>query len=223
MRFFPLHLHEGHPIIESGDDVILVDTGAPTTIHVRPELDFCSSLHHTATEYMGLNTDRLSEMLGKRITTLLGADILSNHVVFFDYPNGQIGFGRLRPEMPARERNLKNFMGIPIVPLTVGGNTLSMFLDTGAKLSYLSRARTMGLKSVGNEEDFYPTLGKFKTPIYELTAQWEGHDFEVRFGKLPPLLEMTLTMGNASGIIGYDFFSRFRVWLDLRKGKMGYV
>jgi hypothetical protein len=223
MRFFPLYLHEGHPIIESGDDVILVDTGATTTIHIRPRLDFCGGLHRSATEYMGLDTNRLSDMLGKRITTLLGADILSNHIVFFDYPNGQIGFGRLRPEVPAQERNIQNFMGVPIIPLTVAGNTLQMFLDTGAKLSYLSRERTLGMKSVGTEVDFYPTLGNFTTPVFELTAQWQGNDFDVRFGKLPPLLEIMLSMGNASGIIGYDFFRRFRVWLDLRKGKMGYV
>ncbi len=223
MRFFPLHLHEGHPIIESGDDVILVDTGAPTTIHVRPELDFCSSLHHTATEYMGLNTDRLSEMLGKRITTLLGADILSNHVVFFDYPNGQIGFGPERPEIPARELDLLDLLGVPIIPMTVGGYSVRLFLDSGTRLSYLSRGQTAGLSSVGNEDDFHPVVGRFQTPIFEVPVMWEDTSLKLRFGNLPPVLEMTLSLGNASGIIGYDFFSRFRVWLDLRKGKMGYV
>lgn len=39
---FKLDLFDGHPIINHNQDVILIDTGAPSSIHDSGTINFCS-------------------------------------------------------------------------------------------------------------------------------------------------------------------------------------
>ena len=48
-----------------------------------------------------------------------------------------------------------------------------------------------------------------------MVASVTGQPFTVRIGNLPPLLEGTLIgMSGTVGVIGYDFFKRFKVQLN---------
>jgi hypothetical protein len=222
MTYFPLLIHEGHPYIELAELTIFVDTGAPATVHHQPSLTFCGEKYPCITNFMGLTTEKLSEMLGRPITTLLGADILSRYVVFFDYPNGKIGFGSRIPDSECAVVPLRYFMGIPLIRLDIAEQQLNLFLDTGAKLSYLRRSHTASLVPTGHAEDFYPTTGQFSTPTFEIPTTFEGKPLETTYGNLPDMLELTLTLSGTDGIIGHDFFRRYRVWLDGLEGRLGY-
>lgn len=223
MKRFQITLFKGHPIINDGENIILIDTGAPSTIHASESLIFCSESFGCSTNYMGLTVSKISEMLGTEITTLLGADVLSNFKIHFDYKNEVVDFSKEAITIEGTEIDISNFMGIPIIELSIDNQNLKFFLDTGAKLSYLSDRITSNYERIGTDEDFYPGVGKFETPCYEILTSFGEHNFNVKYGNLPTLLQMTLMMGGTEGIIGFDFFNNFKVVLDLKNNRLNYA
>lgn len=223
MKQFQITLFKGHPIINDGENIILIDTGAPSTIHASNNLIFCSDNYNCSTNYMGLTVTKISEMLGTEITTLLGADVLSNLKILFDYKNGVVEFNKEEITFEGTEIDISNFMGIPIIELSVDNQKLKFFLDTGAKLSYLSDSITSNYESIGTDEDFYPGVGKFETNCFEIPTSFGDNNFIVKYGNLPTLLQMTLMIGGTDGIIGFDFFNNFSVVIDLKNNKLIYA
>lgn len=222
MKQFQITLFKGHPIINDGENIILIDTGAPSTIHASNKLTFYSATYSCSTNYMGLTVSKISDMLGTEITTLLGADILSDYKILFDYKNEVVEFNKNEIQFEGTEIAISNFMGIPIIELYIENQKLKFFLDTGAKLSYLSDSITNNYKSIGTDEDFYPGVGKFETECFEISTNFADKNFLVKYGNLPPLLQMTLMLGGTDGIIGFDFFNNFKVVLDLKNNSLKY-
>ena len=223
MKRFQITLFKGHPIINDGENIILIDTGAPSTIHASNNLIFCSDNYNCSTNYMGLTVTKISEMLGTEITTLLGADVLSNLKIIFDYKNQVVEFNKEEITFEGTEIDISNFMGIPIIELSIDNQKLKFFLDTGAKLSYLSEIITSNYKSIGSDEDFYPGVGKFETDCFEIPTSFGNFKFNVKYGNLPKLLQMSLMLGGTDGIIGFDFFNNFKVLLDLSNNSLKYA
>jgi hypothetical protein len=223
MKQFQITLFKGHPIINDGENIILIDTGAPSTIHASSVLTFCSENYNCSTNYMGLTVSKISEMLGTEITTLLGADILSDYKILFDYKNKIIEFNKEAIALDGNEIGISNFMGIPIIELSIDNQKLKFFLDTGAKLSYLSGSITSNYESIGTDEDFYPGVGKFETECFDISTSFGDNNFNVKYGNLPRLLQMTLMLGGTDGIIGFDFFNNFKVVLDLKNNRLKYA
>ena len=222
MKTFQLQIFKGHPIIQNGDNIILIDTGAPSTIHVSENLHFLSEDFSCTSNYMGLTASKLSEHLGMQVTTLLGTDVLSKYKILLDYRNLQVSFSKDDIPFEGTEIGISNFMGIPIIELEVNNQPLKFFLDTGAKLSYLSEDNTSGHSSVGIEEDFYPGVGQFETECYDIPTSLGSNDFLVRYGNLPFMLQMTLMLGGTDGIIGFDFFNNFKVMIDLKNESLSF-
>jgi hypothetical protein len=158
-----------------------------------------------------------------QVTTLLGTDVLSKYKILLDYQNLQVSFSKEEIPFEGAEIGISNFMGIPIIELEVNNQVLKFFLDTGAKLSYLSEDFTSGYSSVGTEEDFYPGVGQFETECYEIPTSIGTNDFVVRYGNLPFMLQMTLMLGGTDGIIGFDFFNSFKVMIDLKNETLSYM
>jgi hypothetical protein len=223
MKQFQIQLYKGHPIINDGENRILIDTGAPSTIHSSDSLNFCSDSFGCSTNYMGLTVSKISDMLGTEITTLLGADILSDYKILLDYKNQVIKFSKQDIDIDGAQADISDFMGVPIIKMTVGNQELKFYLDTGAKLSYLSDSLTSNYESIGTDEDFYPGVGKFQTEIFEIPTVFGDNEFIVKYGNLPTLLQMTLMLGGADGIIGFDFFNNFKVVLDLKNNRLEYA
>jgi hypothetical protein len=223
MKQFQIQLFQGHPIITDGVNRILIDTGSPSTIHASDSLNFCSESFGCSTNYMGLTVSKISDMLGTEITTLLGADILSDFKILLDYQLQIIEFNKQEIYIDGTQADISNFMGIPIIKMTVDNQELKFFLDTGAKLSYLSDSLTSNYESVGTDEDFYPGVGKFQTECFIIPTVFGDNEFVVKYGNLPTLLQMTLMLGGTDGIIGFDFFNNFKVVLDLKNNRIKYA
>jgi hypothetical protein len=223
MKQFQIQLFKGHPIINEGENRILIDTGAPTTIHASDSLNFYSESYGCSTNYMGLTVSKISDMLETEITTLLGADILSDYRILLDYQNQVIEFSKQEINIDGTQTDISNFMGIPIIKMTVDNQELKFFLDTGAKLSYLSDSLTSNYESIGTDEDFYPGVGKFQTECFEIPTVFGDNKFIVKYGNLPKLLQMTLMLGGTDGIIGFEFFNNFKVVLDLKNNILKYA
>lgn len=172
---------------------------------------------------MGITISKLSELLGMEITTLLGADILCQFSVMFDYKNKKVEFSSQEIPFNGSEVSVSGYMGIPIVELSIDNQALKFFLDTGAKLSYLSENITSRYESSSTEYDFYPGAGNFETNCFEIPTRIEVNEFMVKYGNLPSLLQMSLMVGGTDGIIGFDFFNNFTVLLELKTGRLKYA
>ena len=218
-----LEIFNGHPIINDGENTILIDTGSPATIHDDGIINFCSTAYICSKNYMGLTVAKVSEMLGKNISALLGTDILSNYKILFDYNNKVVTFHEQEVRFEGEDTPISNFMGIPVIALSIDGQELNFFLDTGAKLSYLPASITSKYSSIGTEEDFYPEIGKFDTECFEISTSIGNKKFIVKYGNLPALLQMSLMLGGTDGIIGFDFFNHFKALLDLKSNKLKYA
>ncbi len=222
MKTFNLTIFDGHPIIHNNNNVILIDTGAPSTIHITDSLTFLANTYSTTTDYMGMSIAAISEQLGMNITSLMGIDILSEYHLLIDYQNNNIGFSKNKIDLHGKEISITSIIGVPIIELVIDGKKLKFFLDTGAKLSYLSNTITNNYKSIGTEKDFYPGVGEFETNCYKITTTIGENSFKVKYGNLPQLLQMTLMLGGTDGIMGYDFFNNFKVMLDLNNNLLKY-
>ena len=137
-------------------------------------------------------------------------------------PNGVVEFNKQEITFDGAEIAISNFMGIPIIEMSIDSQILKFFLDTGAKLSYLPNRLTCNYESIGTDEDFYPGVGIFQTESFEIPTNFGEYNFIAKYGNLPTLLQMTLMMGGADGIVGFDFFNNFKVVLDLKNNILKY-
>jgi len=223
MNTFRLTLFDSHAIIGDSKNSILIDTGAPSTIHSSDSLFFCDENYSCSTNYAGITVEKLSELLGMKITTLLGVDILSNYNVTLDYKGNVAKFcKRNNVIFDGKEYSLSSINGIPIIELEIEQQPVKLFLDTGAKISYLPKEYTSSFETVGIEQDFHPSFGIFQTECFDIKATFGNNQFNVKFGNLPDSLQTTLMVSGVSGIIGYDFFNNFKILLDLKNNKMNY-
>lgn len=169
---------------------------------------------------MGQTIQELSGMLGTKITTLLGTDILSNYKILFDYKNKVVEFSEQEIALAGTKTAISVFEGIPVIALSIKNQEFKFFLDTGAKLSYLPTNITSSYTSIAIVKDFYPSLGSFETPCFEISTQFGKQNFVAKYGNLPPLLQQLLSLGGVQGIIGFDFFNNYKVALDLKSQTM---
>ena len=223
---FELTLFDSHAIIKDYDanSIILIDTAAPSTIHSSDSLYFCSVDYSCSTNYAGITVEKLSELLGMKITTVLGVDILSNYNVTLDYKNNVAKFcKRNNVVFDGKEYSLSSINGIPIIVLEIEQRPIKLFLDTGAKISYLPKEYTSNFESVGIEPDFHPVAGNFQTECFNIPVKFENEQLQIKFGNLPEQLQKSLSASGINGLVGYDFFNYFKVILDLKNNKMKYA
>ncbi|MDR2651082.1 MAG: retroviral-like aspartic protease family protein [Prevotellaceae bacterium] len=221
MEKFKLTIFEGCPLIHDGNNIMLVDTGAPQTIHTTNSLNFLSEHFQTVTNFSGLITvASISALFGTKITTLLGTDILSKYNVLLDYQNAEIWFSKNPFSLNLREMEISAFMNVPIIEATINNKKMKFYLDTGAYLSYISDKITGNYESLGIKEDFFPTLGKFTTPYYEIETNIFNENIKIKYGNLPDSIQTALEMQNVIGVIGFDFLSKYKFILDIANKKI---
>jgi hypothetical protein len=203
----------GHLVTQIEGKSVLIDSGVPISIGKNPKFHFLNEVHTLSQEYMGVTLKYLEKMVGTSIDILMGADILKKYCVAIDLQGERITFGEQPAFVSASRVPMTNFMGTPIVRSSVGSQDLEMFVDTGAKLSYVNKTLAANYSPIGKEKDFYPGIGEFETQVYEIPFMLGNWSFQLRCGLLPELLEKALLLTGASGIIGTDFYQKFLVCL----------
>lgn len=216
-RTFKIDFVEGHLLIRDNENIILVDTGSPVTMHKESTLSFLGREHRV----LNKGVDYLSRLAGVEFTTLMGMDILSQYRVVFDYENEEITFlTHDEAGLEGVEMALPSLMGMILVNMQIAGRQCLMALDTGAPVSYLDDSITRGMQPVGEKEDFHPMAGRYVTPVYELEAEVGGKTFSATFGNLPTVMALQLKLLGVDGVIGYDFFKSFKVMIDVAGSKL---
>ena len=88
---FNIEIFEGHYIIINGDQKMLVEKGSPMTIS-KSDFTFLGKETQSVKTFEGITMESISELMGYKITQLIGVDVMSKYDVLFDYPLDKITF-----------------------------------------------------------------------------------------------------------------------------------
>lgn len=229
MDLFNLELFDGHAIFQYENDIILVDTGSPISLRDQPAFSFLGETFNCSRSYGPASVSSISQQIGKEITMLMGNDILKKFGVMLDYRKKQIGFDSepmlsyyadLGDSDDCREIPLE-FDGLVKVKVGVHGQSCKMYLDTGARIGYVATRITGTMAPIRNTTDHHPTMGVFETPVFSLDTSLDPDiNFSSEYGHLPAQLENAFLRGELAGILGYDFFNQYQVWLYLSQNAL---
>ena len=211
VRDYMVNMVKGHLIASIEGRSVLIDTGVPISIGNEREWYFLHEVRSLSQDFMGVTIDYLNTMVGAGIDVLMGMDIMKNYHITVDLKAHRINFSTRTLFNSNDTIPMTQFMGVPSAFFTIAGNDYQMFVDSGAKLSYVDQKVASKFTPVGRENDFYPSLGEFETDVYEIPFQLGHSDFTLRCGVLPTLLETTMLLTGNAGIIGSEFFEHFVV------------
>ncbi|MBU4179873.1 MAG: retropepsin-like domain-containing protein [Desulfobacteraceae bacterium] len=216
----PYEIVGGHIIVSSSNGNLLIDTGAPSSVGYDNTVSFAGRNHFVKKDFMGVSPKSLSGYIGTRINALIGADILNQYDMVISPHLRQLLVSDEEQHVDGEQLELDEFMGVPIFKASVDENTIRMFFDTGARLSYLHPNIAQTYPRIGTEQDFYPSIGRFKTETYRVPIALGGETVELVVGILPQLLRTTLMMANTSGILGTAILSDYLVGFAPRRKKL---
>lgn len=216
MYKYDLILQEGHPLIQSAEQTLVLDTGNPMSFANNQKISFADKNFPCSQGLMGVNADYLSEQLGCEVHGIIGNDILKDYCIKFDYANKSVTFSQNSIDPPAGATSvpIELIMDVPSIQVQVAGQAVKCFIDTGAKLGYMPQELCQGCKELAAVSDFFPIVGEFQTKRYEMDSTIGDQSFSGTYGNLPGILNLSLSMVDIEGIVGYDFFTRFCVILD---------
>jgi hypothetical protein len=201
---YEFRIHNGHLLFFDVDGAtVLLDTGAPASIGRESVWKFQGRDWPLARAFGGVSLDYLGEYVGVPIHVLLGADILSRYHLRIEGNPATVTFTESPPRWGA-PLHLQLPMGIPVAEVSIGGRWARVFLDTGAKLSYLTPPVLRQFPETGEASDFYPGIGRFTTRVWRAEMLIGGEDVTLDCGSLPRQLEPLLRMGRAEGIVGTE-------------------
>lgn len=220
MNIYDYELVNGHIIVVDEEHRYLIDTGAPASISSISPFLFAGLSTPVVDQYLGITLDSLSKNVGSSLNAMIGVDILNQFDVLIDPSSNSIRFSTDPLALEVNPVAIENFLGIPIIVASLGEEQVKLFLDTGAKISYLSTGITDALQPSGTVEDFYPDYGSFSTSTFQLNLKVGNEVFDLCFGNLPEILEMTLLSANVQGILGTEVLVTHKMLYSPRKSQI---
>ena len=212
-RDYELQMVNGHLITRIEGHSILIDTGIPVSLGKLPEFYFLNEVHALSQGYLGVKLEYLEKMVGAPIDILLGTDILKKYCLTIDLQGNRITFSSRPIFRPINQVPMTTLMGAPIASFSVAGSDQQMFVDTGARLSYVDKKVVANYSPIGKESDFYPGIGEFETDVYEVPFQLGDMRFQLHCGVLPEILETALFVTGKRGLVGSELFEKCMVCL----------
>jgi hypothetical protein len=201
----------GHVFVVMTEGTFLVDTGAPASFGRVSSVTVEQKRFEVRAGYMGLTADRLSELVGRDVDGLLGTDILNEFDVLIDIPQSRVCFSAANLDCEGDRVPLSFVMTVPTLTAVIDATPTTMFFDTGAQLSYFQGRSLSRYPAEGSMSDFYPGFGPFSTDTFRTPFQLGRTQQNLRCGRLPNILGMTLMLAGTEGIVGNELVSGRRV------------
>ena len=207
----------------------LVDTGAPSSISPELRLSFDQNGYQRGFEvpatYMGIAIPMLTDLVGVEFQGLLGTDILNEYDILWDIEaeTMQLTENELDASslgLVGDELAIGNIMGVPTLDVTCAGRSQTMFFDTGATHSYLTKFNEQLPPQTKEVEDFLPGFGKFTTKLTQINFEMDRVKYLLQTGELPPLIGMSLSLTGSEGIIGNEVMRHRRIGYFPRRHAM---
>jgi hypothetical protein len=209
---FNIEIFDNHIIAIINDKKVLLDTGAPFSFSDGSSLEILGEKYNFPSDFFGVTIDNINNLLGTQINVFLGLDVLSKLNFLIEWSKNNIYFSS-EPIKIDGVRIYPDFSyGPPLLNIRIEDKVLRVYLDTGAKISYMKSEITSCYPLVWKAKDFYPILGHFETNIYELPITLANYTFKIKVGNLPSILQRFLDMmGNPDGVLGNDVFGYFDI------------
>ena len=217
MSKFPCFLVNGHIWAEIGNDRVLIDSGALSSIGNRASFNIGSRRFPLNKEFLGFGVDDFSRLTGMRLSVVMGADILNTFDYVIDMENEELVISTEPIDFRGHVLRPDYFQGIPIITVETDKQNVKLFFDTGAKLSYIKSDIAPDYPVVGQDTDFYAGFGEFQVDIHKVPLLVAGRRLNQEMGTLPQMLEMTLMVAGVDGILGTTIFDRFKVCFSARR------
>lgn len=216
-----IELVDNHVIVLLGGQRVLLDTGSPMSFGNLPTLRLLGQDYPLQPRHPNTTIAQLAEQVGAPLDALLGQDILGALYYVIDWHGQTVRFSPSPLPFEGQRFPVEKIAGIPLLNISLSGQSLRVFVDTGAKLSYLAPNLVAGQSSTAEASDFYPGFGAFMTPLYQMPVHIGGLSLNVAFGGLPPRLHASLLGDRAEGILGSDLLRAFQVYFALPESRIG--
>ena len=220
---YPIEIFDNHVILIDKDNRYLIDTGAPISISSENSIEIFNTNQSTNSTYHRANIDELSSYVGCSLDALIGNNILKNYTFRVDFENRLFSVWNSTPEELINGENYitADFQGIPTIDVNINDrSTITSWLDTGAKISYINKDYVQQLSPSDNKHDFFPSYGEFEVPIYDIPIIFNEVKIPFKFGILPSPLELGMLSGKTSAIIGADIFHHFTLSFDYSQNRI---
>lgn len=203
---YTFSIQNKHLIADINGKRCLIDTGSPASFG-NTDITINGRIYHLAPSGFGVSFETIATHVGAPIDALIGADILSKHGGLFVW-NSKLEL-HLSVMQPGGDVPMQLVSGIPVVSVTVAGQTIDACIDTGAPYTYVASEIADSARITGQIEDFYPTIGTFTAPTVALpiTDPHTNKDTTHTVAVLPDTLGSLLTMINCKAILGLDWLS----------------
>lgn len=221
---YTLKVVNGHIVIDD-EQLLLIDTGSQISFHKSGNITLGKEKFNVPISVMGVTDKYLTQKVGAEINGVLGMDVIKKHIITISLKNKLLFFNddaeyscKLCPAVPCEKLG-----GLLSIELLINGRNARVLVDTGAPISYIDSSFVDGIERKTIVDDFSPYEGDFKVPTYECkvdlmmnNGRLELNSYKQDFGEMPPTISKIVSTLNMDGIIGYEFFKKFR--LQINKG-----
>lgn len=143
----------------------------------------------------------------------MDADILNRFDVLIDCPSARISFATEQIEYPGNTLTTDEFMGIPVIDVTVANVPHRMFFDTGAQISYFQPDDRLSMKP---DDYIGPCKERRIVNGRALICYWAVRELEVSMTQVAEHLKLAVLKVSAAGKNGEKSASRNElVWSRL--------
>ncbi len=205
---FNFIVYDRHLIFDLDSSKVLLSSGVSTSFGDKP-LTLLGQKHQLFPTFIGASAENVSKYIGTKIDAVLGGDILKNLYLEINLDREIATFATTIQDHAGEPLSATLALNVPVITIEFRGNPVRLFLDTGAKVSYLRREMLENYPAANQEADFYPGLGSFEVQTYAVPIKLAGSNITVNFGGLPVQLEVALLMAGCDGILGHDLFRYF--------------
>lgn len=215
-----------HLFAEVEGELLLVDTGTPDSYSEGRARSLAPGLRFARESSSFVDTAEMQRRFKVAAVGIIGMDLMRRCDVVFDLPAGALTLTLAAQPRPDNAHPLRSNMGLPVFDLPyedgAGARTtdIPVFLDSGARYSYLSPERIAATK-LGKVEDFSPVLGPIVATLYRVAhrAHVEPGRFRVpmHFAEPPRGLSTLLDLAGVEGILGVEAFDH-TVLMSMREG-----
>ncbi|MDW7730386.1 MAG: hypothetical protein SCJ94_10340 [Bacillota bacterium] len=205
---YSLSVYDRHLILDMNGLKVLLGSGVSTSFGSKP-LVLLAQKRLLASNFIGTDAATISKYIGTRVDCVIGGDILKDLYFNIDLNKEEASFSATPQDQRGEVLPVTLVLNVPVVEIDLIGRPVRLFLDTGAKVSYLHSKLFKNYPEANLESDYYPGLEPFDVQTYKVPIKIAAINISVNFGHLPELLEVALLMAGCSGILGHDLFRYF--------------
>lgn len=201
----------------------LLDTSFATSVGNGRPVGLLGRTYQPPLQLDGVDVPRIAAVTGTELDLVLGCDILAEHVLLVDRPNGFVIFSAVPLVLGEASERLDLERGIPVVDIRFEGSEARAVLATGARLSYMDPDLAAEHPPSDTQREAHPVLGAFDTGVRRLEVALGEYEIEDAFGVLPDTPGERLLPAGVRWILGGAVLREGPVLLDLAGGTVSFA